>query len=48
MRKRLTEVQIVRILREAESADGSVRETCRRHGISEQTLYRRRRRFGGL
>lgn len=36
---------IVRILGEALSGDSSKREVCRRHGISEQTLYRWLRQY---
>ena len=45
--KRFKEEQIVQILREAEAA-GSVREVCRRHNLSEQTLYRWRKKFGEM
>ena len=47
-RKRFSEEQIIGILREAESGAEPVGELCRRHGISEQTFYRWRRKFGGL
>ena len=46
-RKRFTDEQIVLILREAERAS-SKKEVIRKHGISEQTLYRWQRRFGGM
>ena len=45
--KRFSEEQIIRILHEAETLD-NVREVCRQHNIAEQTLYRWRRRFGGM
>ncbi len=46
-RKRFTEEQIIRILKEAESL-GNVRDVCRQHNITEQTFYRWRNKFGGL
>lgn len=46
-RKRFTEEQIVGVLREHE-AGATAREVCRRHGISEQTLYRWKSKYGGM
>ncbi len=46
-RKRFTEEQIIRILKEAE-AGAKKQEICRRHGVSEQTFYRWRSKYGGM
>jgi putative transposase len=48
MRKnRYTEEQITKVLREQESGV-KVSELCRRYGISEQTFYRWKRKYGGM
>ncbi len=44
---RFKEEQVVRILHQAE-AGRKVLELCREHGISEQTFYRWRKKYGGL
>ena len=46
--KKHTPEEIIKLLREAEASSESVAEVCRRLGISEQTLYRWRRKYGGL
>jgi putative transposase len=45
--KRFSEEHMMRILHEAETL-GNVREVCRQHNVTEQTVYRWRRQFGGM
>lgn len=44
---RYTEEQILRILKDVESGV-TVAEVCRQYGVSEQTVYRWRTKYGGL
>ena len=46
-RTRFTDEQIVGVLHEASGA-GSIREVCRKHGITETTFYRWRAKYGGM
>ena len=46
-KKRFTEEQIIKALKEAE-AGGVAREIVRRMGITETTFYRWRQKYGGL
>jgi len=46
-KSRYTEEQIIRILKEADGG-GSIKELCRRHGISDATFYKWRPKFGGM
>jgi putative transposase len=45
--KRFSEEQIIGVLKEAE-AGVKTSELCRRHGITEQSFYRWKSRYGGL
>jgi len=47
-KKRFSEEQIVRILREAEQRERSIGEICKAHGVSEQSFYRWRNKFGAM
>ncbi len=46
-RSRFSEEQIVAVLKEHE-AGAELAPLCRRHGISAQTFYRWKQRYGGL
>ena len=46
-RKRYTEEEIIGNLKESE-AGAKNQELCRKHGISEQTFYRWRSKYGGM
>ena len=45
-KSRFTEEQMMKFLREADAT--SVAEVAKKHGVSEQTLYIWRKRFGGM
>ena len=46
-RKRFSEEQIIGILREHE-AGMAVAELCRKHGVSDASIYKWKARYGGL
>jgi putative transposase len=46
-KKRRTAEEIIRIVREADQG-GSIAEICKQHGISDVTLARWRKQYGGL
>jgi putative transposase len=47
MKKRFTEEQIIQVLKEHE-AGAKTAEVCRRHGISDATLYNWKAKYGGM
>jgi len=44
---KLTDEQIVALLREAEKGEKSIAQIARENQVTEQTIYRWRRKFGG-
>lgn len=46
-KSRFSEEQVVKILQEVESGK-AVREVCKAHGVSENTFYLWRRKYGGM
>ena len=49
MRKsRFSEAQIVAIVRESEAEGVTIEQVSKKHGITSTTLFRWRKRFGGL
>jgi len=45
---RFSQERIIGILKEADCKTIAIGELFRRHGVSEQTFYRWRRKYGGL
>jgi putative transposase len=48
VKKRVSEDQIIRILKAADRGETTISEVCRSHGISENTFYLWRRQYTGL
>jgi putative transposase len=46
-KSRFTETQIVGIIKESE-AGANTKELCRKHGVSPQTFYKWKAKYGGL
>jgi putative transposase len=46
--KQFSEEQIVAILKEVDQAGATIQSVCRAHGISENTFYRWKRKYGGM
>jgi putative transposase len=45
---KFSEEQIISILREAEKGEQTITAVCRTHGISENTFYKWRQKYGGM
>lgn len=45
--KRFTEEQIIKVLKQSESG-AATKELCRQYGITQQTFYRWKSKFGGM
>lgn len=48
MKNRHSVKQIIRILGEVEKSGLKISDACRPHGITEQTYYRWRKKYGGM
>jgi putative transposase len=46
-RSRFSEEQIIEILKEHEAGD-AVADLCRKHGVSDASIYKWKARFGGM
>lgn len=47
MKKRFTEEQIIKVLKEHEGGAGTM-DLCRRHGVSPATFYKWKAKFSGM
>jgi len=47
-KKNYTAEQIIRILAEADASDEPIKDFARRHGVTEWTFYRWRKKYGSM
>ena len=46
--KQFTDQQILTILKEGESPNNTIIDVCRKHGVSDRTYYKWRKKYGGV